>query len=152
MQNTKSDNILGELQGVLPETAKAKPARRRKKIDGVSPEPDKSNLGRRKGRSVGEAEFMRQWLLEHELPPVEEYPFHPSRRWRFDFAWPEEKLALEVEGGSWTSGRHNRGAGYETDCEKYSAAAILGWRIIRATTGQVKKGLAIEWVTAALDW
>lgn len=86
------------------------------------------------------------------LPPfVREHPFAaPSRRWRFDFAWPEHKVALEVEGGVWTRGRHTRGAGYEADIVKYNAGILMGWLIIRATTGQVQKGLAVAWVTQAL--
>lgn len=67
--------------------------------------------------------------------PVPEYRFHPKRRWRFDYAWPLQKLALEIEGGIWTEGRHTRGAGALADLEKYSEAAILGWRIIYCTPG-----------------
>lgn len=62
--------------------------------------------------------------------PLTEYRFHPERRWRFDYAWPGMKLALEVEGGMWVMGRHNRGSGQVKDLEKYSEAAILGWRIV----------------------
>ena len=62
--------------------------------------------------------------------PVVEWYFAKPRMWRFDYAWPEFRLALEVEGGIWTQGRHTRGAGALKDLEKYSEAAILGWRII----------------------
>lgn len=79
-----------------------------------------------------------------------EFRFDPSRRWRFDFAFPEDRLALEVEGGTWTNGRHSRGSGFERDAEKYAQAAVAGWRVIRATTGQVKAGLALQWVEQAL--
>jgi very-short-patch-repair endonuclease len=68
-----------------------------------------------------------------------------ERRWRFDFAWPALRLAVGVEGGTWTAGRHSRGAGYEADCEKYAAALIDGWRVLRVTTGQVRSGAAISW-------
>ena len=71
------------------------------------------------------------------LEPIPEYQFHPSRRWRFDYAWPLHKLALEVEGGLWTQGRHTRGAGALADLEKYSEAAIAGWRVIYATPGDL---------------
>ena len=45
--------------------------------------------------------------------PIREHRFAPPRRWRFDYAWPDRRLALEVEGGTWTGGRHVRGRGYE---------------------------------------
>lgn len=70
--------------------------------------------------------------------PLSEYRFHPLRRWRFDFAWPERMLALEIEGGIWTRGRHVRGQGFLADLEKYNEAAIMGWRIIRLTPDQLR--------------
>ena len=73
-----------------------------------------------------------------KLPaPVPEYRFHPTRRWRIDFAWPAERVALEVEGGVWTGGRHTRGAGFLKDAEKYNALAVLGWRLLRVTPSQL---------------
>lgn len=71
--------------------------------------------------------------------PVPEYEFALiiGRKWRFDYAWPLHKLALEVEGGIWTQGRHTRGAGALADLAKYSEAAILGWRVIYCTPDDV---------------
>jgi len=68
------------------------------------------------------------------------------RRWRFDFAWPDWKLAVEIEGGVFAHGRHTRGKGYEADCEKYNAAAVLGWTVLRYTPDMLQKNplLAIE--------
>lgn len=65
--------------------------------------------------------------------PVEEYQFHPTRKWRFDFAWPEKKLAIEQEGAIWQrgGGGHSHPLGIERDIDKYNAAALLGWRILR---------------------
>jgi very-short-patch-repair endonuclease len=65
--------------------------------------------------------------------PVSEYRFYPTRRWRFDYAYPEKKIAVEIEGGAFTMGRHTRGAGFIGDMEKYNAATMLGWRILRYT-------------------
>lgn len=62
-----------------------------------------------------------------------EHRFHDTRRWRFDFALPTFKIAIEVEGGVWTAGRHTRPRGFLGDMEKYNAAAALGWRVLRAT-------------------
>jgi very-short-patch-repair endonuclease len=65
--------------------------------------------------------------------PTPEYRFHATRRWRFDYAWPEHRVALEVDGGVWTGGRHTRGGGWHRDTEKLNAAASLGWRLLRCT-------------------
>lgn len=73
-------------------------------------------------------------LTANQLPvPEREYRFHPTRKWRFDFAWPEYRLYLEVEGGVWMNGRHTRGSGFVKDIEKYNAATILGWRPLKVT-------------------
>lgn len=82
--------------------------------------------------------------------PTREHRFHPVRRWRFDFAWPDCLIAAEIEGGQWIQGRHNRGAGFEADCEKYSEAALLGWRIFRFTPAMVKSGYALKVLCLAL--
>ncbi len=69
-----------------------------------------------------------------ELPlPVAEYLFAPPRRFRFDYAWPDDRVALECEGGIWVQGRHNRGQGFINDCEKYNLACVMGWRVLRYT-------------------
>lgn len=65
--------------------------------------------------------------------PEREFRFHPQRRWRFDFAWPDRKLAVECEGGIFSFGRHTRGAAYSKDCEKYNQSALLGWTVLRYT-------------------
>lgn len=83
-------------------------------------------------------------------PPEREYRFHPVRKWRFDLAWPELRVAFEREGGSWQGGRHTRGKGYASDCEKYNAAAIAGWLIIRATVDMIRGGLALTQLLDAL--
>ena len=74
-----------------------------------------------------------------------EYKFAaPDRRYRADFAWPTIKLLVEVEGGTRQYGRHNRHDGFEKDCEKYNAAALLGWTVLRFTSSQVNRGEAIS--------
>lgn len=69
--------------------------------------------------------------------PVREHRFHPVRRWRFDYAWPEQRVALEVDGGVWTGGRHTRGAGFIKDMEKLNTATIAGWRVVRVVPGKL---------------
>lgn len=71
-------------------------------------------------------------LHEQGLPmPVRELKFHPDRKWRFDYAWPEQMICLEVEGGRRQYGRHNRPQGFANDVEKYNAATVFGWRVLR---------------------
>lgn len=82
--------------------------------------------------------------------PETEWKFHPVRHWRFDFAWPSRKLALEVEGGAWTNGRHNRGGGFVNDMEKYNAAAMLGWRLLRVTPTRLADLQTIAMVKSCL--
>lgn len=88
--------------------------------------------------------------LQNIPQPVTEHRFHPKRRWRFDLAWPEHMLAVEVEGGVWTSGRHSRGAGFVADCEKYNEAMLAGWRVIRVTGLHIDNGAAMDWICRAL--
>jgi len=64
--------------------------------------------------------------------------------WRFDFAWPNIRLAAEIEGGTWSKGRHVRGVGFENDCRKYNAAALMGWAVLRFTGGMIESGAALE--------
>jgi len=70
---------------------------------------------------------------------IPEYRFHKKRKWRFDFAIPELKIAIEIDGGVWTQGRHNRGSGYVKDLQKFNAAAAMGWLILKFTPDQLDK-------------
>lgn len=84
--------------------------------------------------------------------PAIQYRFAPPRRWTFDFCWPVEKLAVEVEGGIFIrgGGRHNRASSFEKDIEKYNEAALRGFAVVRVTTGQVKSGAALRVIERAL--
>lgn len=84
--------------------------------------------------------------------PVREYRFAVElrRRWRFDLAWPDHWLAVEVDGGTWVGGRHTSGQGFEQDCVKLNEALCLGWRVLRVTPRHVKSGEALGWLERAL--
>lgn len=101
-----------------------------------------------KARRDALAETMALQLRAAGLTPVREFRFHPVRKWRFDFCFPDQKLALEVDGGTFSGGRHTRGTGYAEDCRKIAEAMLLGWRVLRATADQVKSGEALRWVEA----
>ena len=92
---------------------------------------------RKQARELAAAELRAPFLAPlklHGLPKPEwEYRFHPDRLWRLDYAFPLSKLAIECEGGVWTSGRHTRGAGFLRDVEKYNELSALGWRLLRTT-------------------
>ena len=81
---------------------------------------------------------------------VKEYRFHPTRRWRFDYALPQHKVAVEVEGGVWTGGRHIRPKGFLGDVEKYNAAAVLGWKVLRVTPSQLMTLSTIQLLNNAI--
>jgi hypothetical protein len=80
------------------------------------------------------------WIAAPELfgiPPfVAEHRFHPTRRWRFDYAWPALRVALEIDGGSGGYGRHSRPGGMRADHEKLNTAAAMGWRVLRVLAGE----------------
>ncbi len=84
------------------------------------------------------------WRLLGIPEPEREYQFARPRRWRFDYAWPEYRVALEVEGGVWKGGRHNYPVGFLRDMEKYNMAALLGWRVFRFTPLDMRDGRAGE--------
>lgn len=114
-----------------------------------------------------EITFERLWksLARPFVEPVREFVFDSHRAWRFDFAWPIQMVAVEIEGGTrgrpvichackvrvrsvGTSGqigrelriggRHTRGGGYQSDCDKYNAATSQGWSVLRFTAADLK--------------
>lgn len=101
---------------------------------------------------ASDPEIALQWQVKAMgLPEPElEYRFDSVRRWRFDMAWPDQWLAVEVEGGSWVAGRHTSGAGFEADLEKYTEAALQGWTVIRVSPRMIENGVAINYIVRGL--
>ena len=81
--------------------------------------------------------------------PEKEYRFHPVRKWRVDFCYPADHIAIEVEGGTWSGGRHTRGSGFEKDCEKYNELALTGFYLYRFTSTMIYSGTALETIVRA---
>jgi very-short-patch-repair endonuclease len=81
--------------------------------------------------------------------PVSEYRFEPLRRWRFDYAFTDAKIAIEVEGGIWTGGRHTSSAGFIKDMAKYNRAAVLGWRVLRVQPKELLTLATVQMVKEA---
>jgi very-short-patch-repair endonuclease len=82
-----------------------------------------------------ESDFYQLWkrLSKCKEPIEHDYRFHDVRKWRFDFAFPEKMVAVEMEGGVFSQGRHTRSSGYIGDVDKYNEAQALGWRVMRYT-------------------
>lgn len=104
-------------------------------------------------------EAMLDWQMQAMLsayPDTRPYRIHREfmfarpRRWRADFAFPELRIFIEVEGGIWVRGRHTRGAGFIKDCEKYNAAALNGFIVLRFTREHIVSGYAIRTVEKAI--
>lgn len=95
-----------------------------------------------KRKSIGE-ETLAQHLNASKIIFQREAKFHPTRKWRVDFML-ENKIAIEIEGAIWAKGRHTRPKGYIADMEKYNALAQQGYTLLRFTTDQVVKGVAIH--------
>lgn len=109
-------------------------------------------------------ELVFQALLQRERidAPLREYRFHATRKWRFDYAWPRWKVALEVEGGVFgftdpktglrrSGGAHSSITGIKRDIEKYNHAAAMGWLVIRCLPTTLATGETMSFVKAALE-
>lgn len=98
------------------------------------------------------SKIFAQLCLQAGIPePVTEHRFLFGRRFRFDYAWPEYRVALEVEGGVWTGGRHTRGKGFLSDMEKYNHAAQLGWLVLRCVPDTLLKVATVDAVKRAIQ-
>lgn len=137
-------------------------------------------VGRKRGRSKGR-DWAGELLIQLRgagLPePETEYLFHPKRKWRLDYVWVPVGLAVEVDGGIHgravvchnchqtvkrqlkngrmvvvrEGGRHNTGAGFEADREKWAEAAIYGWTVIGVTGGMIEDGRALDLIVRAYE-
>lgn len=97
-----------------------------------------------KGRAIDA--LVEQILFAPEIgeEPALEYRFHPGRKWRFDIAFPQRKIAIEYEGIMTGKSRHTTITGFARDCEKYNEAVIAGWRVLRFTYDDVRSGKALD--------
>ena len=87
--------------------------------------------------------------LNLPAPAREHHPF-ADRKFRLDLSWPDRWLFAECDGGEWTHGRHGRGRGMQTDCEKWNLLTLAGWRGLRFVGSQIRSGYAIEIIERAL--
>lgn len=115
--------VTGKRIDTRPKSAK------KRKSSGKSPNKDSRYVG-----------VIFDFLQQQGYNPVREYRFIEKKQNRFDIALPEQKIAIEWEGGIFSHGRHTRGVGYAKDCDKYNSAVLLGWRLLRFTSLSVREG------------
>lgn len=94
-------------------------------------------------------------IRAYNLPtPVREFPFALPRKFRADLAYPGRRILIEVEGGG-PRGHHSGKEGYESDCEKYNTASLLGYTVLRFTGPMIERGyrgvLAVDVIAWALE-
>ena len=114
------------------------------------------NTNTKKSRQKGNSPQIRDVFTticrtDLKVECIKEYKFHPTRRWRFDYAVPVHKIALEVEGGVWTGGRHTSPKGFLGDIEKYNTATLMGWRVFRTTPEGLYKQSTINMIKEAIS-
>lgn len=107
------------------------------------------SVGRKTTPDYGALLLAHLRIAGHPIPEAE-VRFHPTRKWRFDFAYPLRLIAIEIEGGIYAGGRHTRGSGFAEDVRKYNSATLNGWHLIRLTGEMVETGEAVEVIADAL--
>ena len=105
----------------------------------------KSNLEETLAMQLKVAGLSARCVREHQ------FAGHLGRRWRFDFAFLHAMLAIECEGGSFVNGAHGRGQHFQSDCDKYNAAAEIGWTVLRYTMADIKSGRALAQIERVLE-
>ena len=102
-------------------------------------------------KSALEAELALQIKALGLPEPVREYRAIAGRKFRFDFAWLEQRLLVEVNGGTYTQGAHSTGRGIARDYEKANLAVLHGWRVLTFDGKAIKSGEAVEIIRQALE-
>lgn len=133
---------------------------------GMAPAP----AGKRRRSPAPAVELFHQQLVVSGESPVRELRFAQEvhRQWRFDFAWPAERVAIEIDGlaphratkrkksgATYTvmlaGGRHATVAGFEEDCLKKATAAVLGWTVLQFPQSLVRSGQALQFTLKLLE-
>lgn len=96
------------------------------------------------GLNLYRIKYVREFMFDNPTTK------RKRRMFRFDFAIPEYKIAVEFEGAIFANGRHNTGPGFHRDCDKYNMAVCQGWKVLRYTSnhlrnnGHIKVGLTVH--------
>lgn len=108
-------------------------------------------LAKRSQKDRLENSFLATWVMLYpQLPvPVRQYKFLPDRKFLWDFAWPEDYLAVEIQGGSFMAkSGHTSLSGQSRDCEKQRLAVAAGWRVLPFNSLDMKNVIACVEFTA----
>jgi hypothetical protein len=101
------------------------------------------------GRDELERALLAQIKMAGLPIPTREYKAIPNRRFRWDMAWIEPRILLEVQGAIWVKGGHSTGRGITRDCEKLNLASMAGWHCFAVTSDMIKDGTALRLVQEA---
>jgi len=126
----------------------ARLSRRHRRIDNQAARPASERAGPGECRermsrkaSTLERDFYSVWrsMFRSQPKPRREFRFHQTRQWRIDFAWPAYRVAVEVDGGIFLKRGHVGGVQFAADAEKHNAMVMMGWRLLRYTTVDMRK-------------
>jgi very-short-patch-repair endonuclease len=107
-----------------------------------------------KNNATTRAEPLFFYLLTHNgiNLPVKEHMGIPGRKYRFDYAWLTEKVAVEIQGGVYTKHAHGSVTGILAGYRKANECAKFGWRVLYFTPAEMKSTDTIKTIKAALEW
>lgn len=156
MRNRTTPIELAQAMARNPDLRLRKPVKASRAVSATLPHPDPIAASRPKARARRDyKEELRDQLRVAGVPdPDTEFRFHPTRKWRWDFCWPDSRylVAVEYQGGIYNQGKqgHQTTAGIERDCLKFSWGAALGWRLLPINAGMVRDGTALDLIIRAL--
>lgn len=129
-----------------------------KKVPGKKPERKLNRASRSvKNKALNEAELLFWHQVYQSIGitgccPEYEFATELGRKWRWDFAWPDQRIAVEIDGGIWTRGAHGDPQRILDNMEKRNHGALLGWRVLSFTPQQVLKSThAIDFTRRVLS-
>jgi len=112
-------------------------------------------LAKQSDKAKLENSFHSHWVLMFgDLPePVRQHPIlnpETNRHFKLDFAWVEEKLAVEIQGGAWGKGGHNTALGQAHDYARHNYLTRIGWRILYFNSPMLKDTAGCVELTAEI--
>lgn len=94
--------------------------------------------------NVGEQTLAYQCIADNLLGFIQNYIFLANRKFELDFAWPDYRVGVEINGGVWSKGAHGRPLAILRDMEKSNLLVLSGWKVLRYTPSEVSTGIALE--------